>query len=158
MPASSNSRLRRVAAILCLAVVFAAEAVSSRPKEVRGRAGALVAFAGMAPEDAMMGGSGFAFARRLGPFLRGVARGTPPTATIALSYASEKGDLATYASAYVLAPRRVVPAARLAEADFAATFRKTPGDSVGDSSRPRPDADGRFAATPVPFGELARVR
>ncbi|HET7453835.1 MAG TPA: hypothetical protein VFL12_13895, partial [Thermoanaerobaculia bacterium] len=73
------------------------------------------------------------------------SRATPPTATIALSYASEEGDLATYASAYVLAPRRVVPAARASEADFAATFRNRPGAALP-------------AAVAIPFGELVRLR
>lgn len=141
-----EERSRRIAAIVCLVLLFAAEVAFLKPKELKGRAGALTTFAGMEPDDALLGGSGFASVRRLGPFLRGISRATPPTATIALSYASEEGDLATYASAYVLAPRRVVSAARASEADFAATFRN------------RPDGTALPAAVPLPLGELVRLR
>jgi hypothetical protein len=137
-----DERPRRIAAIVCLVFLIAAEIASLKPGELKGRAGALAFFSRKDPDDALLGGSGFASIRRLGPFLRGVSLATPPTATIALSYASEKGDLATYASAYVLAPRRVVPAARAPEADFAATFRNRPDPS----------------AIPVPFGDLVRLR
>ena len=141
-----DERFRRIAAIACLVLLFAAEIAYLKPKELSGRAGALVFFAGKDPDDALAGGSGFASVRRLGLFLRGISRATPPTATIALSYATEEGDLATYASAYVLAPRRVVSAARAPEADFAATFR----------NRPAPTAVP--AAVAVPFGDLVRLR
>jgi hypothetical protein len=105
----------------------------------------------MTRDAARLGGSGFAFDRRLGAFLRGVASATPPGATIALSVATEEGDPATYAAAYYLAPRRVVGPGRWREADFAALFSVNPG---GTSER----RGARSGAIAVPFGELARLR
>jgi len=137
---------RRLAAIACLIVLLGAEAFSLRFAELRGRWGALRAFAGMSPEDARLGGSAFAFDRRLGPFLRAVAAATSVNSTIAMTFASDEGDLATYTAAYGLAPRRVVGASRLSEADFAARF--------DGAARVAPDA----GAARVPFGELVRLR
>jgi hypothetical protein len=138
---------RRLAAIVCVLVLFGAEVSSLRFPELRGRWGALRAFASMSPEDARLGGSGFAFNRRLGPFLQGVARRTPSRSTIAISFANEEGGPATYAAAYCLAPRRVVGPGRVSEADFAARFD---GRSAG--------IPGAAGAARVPFGELVRLR
>lgn len=142
---------RRLAAALCLLAVLAAEARSGRWRELRGRARGLAAFVSMPSGEARLHGSAFAAFRELGPFLRGVAAATPPGATIAVSFASESGDRATYIAAFELAPRRVVAFARRGEADFAAVFRG-PGDAAA--------ADARLAARgpSVPLGELVRLR
>jgi len=137
---------RRLAAIVCLLAVLGAEASSVRFSELRGRWGALRAFSSLSPENARLGGSGFAFDRRLGPFLRAIAAGTPPNSTIAIPFADDRGDPATYAAAYSLAPRRTVGTSRLTESDFAARF----------------DGFARSSSVPgaalVPFGELVRLR
>jgi hypothetical protein len=110
----------------------------------------------MPPEIGRIGGSGFAFARRVGRFVLGVARATPPEATVALSYATDEGDVATYASSYCLAPRRVVGPGRMPEADFAAWFMKRPGEWVrGGIANPFPEG---LRTSALPFGKLARLR
>lgn len=116
-------RFRRAAALVCLAVVLAFEIAAFRPAELAGRWGALLAFGAMPPDEARLHGSSLAFDRRLGPFLSGVAAATEPWATVAVPFASASGDPATYLSAYVLAPRRVVDYGRLGEADVAAARR-----------------------------------
>ncbi|HET9794686.1 MAG TPA: hypothetical protein VFS34_09505 [Thermoanaerobaculia bacterium] len=144
---------RRRLAIVCVLVVLAAEAASLRAGEIRGRWGAFGAFFAKSPEDARLGGSSFAFNRRLGPFLRGVESATPADATIALTFATDEGDPATYAAAYVLAPRRVVGPGRQREADFAALF-----GAGGSLDRHSARSTGPSGAVAVPFGELARRR
>ena len=147
-----RQRQRRYSAIACLLILLAAEAASFRAKEFRGRWGALFFFAGKSAEDAILGGSGFAFDRRLGPFLHAVETATPPDSTVALPFAGPKGNLATYAAAYVLAPRRIVGFGRIGQADFAALYRPRSRGTPAVSAFPaRP-------STPVPFGELARLR
>ena len=136
------SQVRRAAALVCLLAVPAFEIAAFRPAEFAGRWGALLAFGAMPPGEARLHGSSLAFDRRLGPFLDGVAARTAPSATVALPFASEAGNPATYVSAYVLAPRRVVDYARLAEAEVAAARRDEPLPA------------GRVER--VPFGRLTR--
>jgi hypothetical protein len=119
-------RIRRGAALVCLAVVLAFEIAAFRPSEFAGRWGGLLAFGSMPPEEARLHGSSLAFDRHLGPFLDGIASATAPTATVAMPFASVDGDSATYLAAYVLAPRRVVDYSRLGEADVAAARRDEP--------------------------------
>jgi hypothetical protein len=133
---------RQGAALVCLAVLLAYEIAAFRPAEFAGRWGALLAFGSMPPDEARLHGSSFAFDRRLGPFLDGVAAATAPSATIALPFASAQGSSATYVSDYVLAPRRVVDYSRLGEAGVAAARRDEPLP-VG-------------AIEHVPFGRLIR--
>jgi hypothetical protein len=156
MPSPRRLEGRSIAAIVCLAIVFAAEVSSLGPKELRNRARGLFVFARMAPEIGRARGTGFGFARRVGRFVLGVAQKTPPDATVALSYATDDGDVATYASSYVLVPRRVVCPARTREADFAAWFMKRPGEWVrGELANPFPEG---LRASAIPFGELVRLR
>ena len=96
----------------------------------------------MDAREARLHGTAFAFDRRLGLFLEGIEDRTLPSSTIALPFASPQGNVPTYASAYVLAPRRVVDISRSAEADFTA-------------GAPRPAPSGTAIA--VPFGELSRA-
>ena len=156
VPSPRKLEGRAIAAAACLAIVFAAELASLKPREARARARALLVFARMPPEVGRARGTSFGFARRVGRFVLGVENATPPRSTVALSYATDVGDVATYASSYVLAPRRVVGPERTPEADFAAWFMKRPGDWVrGGIANPFP------AGTPaaaVPFGELVRLR
>jgi hypothetical protein len=119
-------RLRRGAALVCLAVVLAFEIAAFRPSEFAGRWGALLAFGSMPSEEARLHGSSLAFDRHLGPFLDGIASATAPTVTVAMPFASADGDPATYVAAYILAPRRVVDYSRLGEADVAAARRAEP--------------------------------
>jgi hypothetical protein len=143
VPFGRNERSRRLAAALALTVVFAFELGSFRGKELRGRLGALASFSRVDAREARLQGSALAFDRRLGLFLEGIEDRTPPSATIALPFASAEGNVSTYVSAYLLAPRRLVDPSRSAEADFAA-------GPPGSASR----GDG----LPVPFGELSRRR
>jgi len=129
-------------AAVALPVVFAFELGSFRWNELPGRLGALRSFSRMDAREARLHGTAFAFDRRLGLFLEGIEERTPPSATIALPFASAEGNVPTYASAYVLAPRRVVDLRRSAEADFAA-------------GPPRSAPPGTAIA--VPFGELSRA-
>lgn len=156
MPSPRKLEGRSIAAAVCLALVFSAELASVRPKEARGRARALFVFARMPAEIGRVRGTSFGFARRVGRFVLGVERATPPESTVALSYATDAGDVATYASSYVLAPRRVVGPGRTPEADFAAWFMKRPGEWVrGGIANPFPAG---IPAAAVPFGELVRLR
>jgi len=106
----------------------------------------------MPSETARLHGSAFSGLRNVAPFVRGVASATPPSSTVALSFVSEKGDRATYAAAFELAPRRVVSFARRREADFAAVFLAPGGASAADRRL------GGTRGTSVPFGELFRLR
>lgn len=133
---------RRAASIACLAILFGAEAASLDRKELAGRWRSLSVLGSMTPERARLVGTMFRFDRALGPFLEGVARATPPDATVALPFLSAEGDKPTYASAYMLAPRRVVGYARLSESNFAA------------APRGGPLPPGK--TTSVPFGTLVR--
>ena len=140
------------AAVLCLLAVFGAEAWSLRVRDAYRRGQAFFTFASLTSDEARLHGSGFGGVRQIAPFVRGIASATPPASTVAISFASEKGDRATYLAAFELAPRRVVSFARLGEADFAALFR-APGDV--------PPPDGRLGGArgaSVPFGELFRLR
>ena len=98
----------------------------------------------MGPDEARLHGSGFAFDRRYGEFLESVRLAVPATATVALD-APSASQLFGYSAAYVLAPRRVVPFSRLAEADFAAAY--------GTAQAP-----GAPVAAAIPFGSLGRLR
>jgi len=137
-------RFRQGVALVCLAVLLAWEIAAFRPSELAGRWGALLTFGSMAPEEARLGGSSLAFDRRLGPFLAGVAAATPPSATVALPFASAQGSPETYVSDYVLAPRRVVDYSKIEEADVVAARR----------DEPLPAGTTRH----VPFGRLVRRR
>ena len=140
---------RRAASIVCLAVLFAAEAASLNRSELAGRWESFFVLGSMPPRQARLLGTMFRFDRALGRFLDGVASATPPNATVALPFASAEGDKPTYAAAYMLAPRRIVDFARLPEASFAAVpsgFRR-PAESA-----PLPPG----TAARVPFGVVVR--
>ena len=156
VPSPRKRDVRSIAAAACLALVFSAELASLKPKEAWARARALFVFARIPPEIGRLRGTSFGFGRPVGRFVLGVERETPPESTVALSYATDVGDVATYASSYVLAPRRVVGPGRTPEADFAAWFMKRPDENVrGESANPFPAG---LPAEAVPFGELVRLR
>ena len=135
--------LRKSAVIVCLLTVAGFEIGGLKFRELGPRLRALPLFARMEPDAARPHGSAFAFDRRYGEFLESVRLAVPASATVALD--APPAQLYGYSAAYVLAPRRVVPLSRLAEADFAASF---------GSARPAPGTP----AAPIRFGTLGRLR
>lgn len=136
---------RKTAVIVCLLTVAGFEIASLKFQELGPRLRALPVFARMEPDAARAHGSGLAFDRRYGMFLESVRLAVPATATVAIEAPATSG-LYAYSAAYVLAPRRVVPFSRLAEADFAAAY--------GTTARP----PGAPVAAAIPFGALGRLR
>ena len=135
---------RKFAVIVCLLVVAGFELAGLKFRELGPRFRALPVFARMEPDVARAHGSGLAFDRRYGQFLDAIRLAVPATATVAIEAPITSG-LYAYSAAYVLAPRRVVPFSRLAEADFAAAY---------GTARP----PGAPVAAAIPFGSLGRLR
>jgi len=133
---------RKSAVIVCVLTVAGFEISGMKLRELGPRFRALPAFARMEPDAARAHGSGLAFDRRYGQFLEAIRLAVPATATVALD---APAGLYVYSAAYVLAPRRVVPFSRLAEADFAAAY---------GTARP----PGSPVAAAIPFGSLGRLR
>lgn len=140
VPAASSRRFpsRGIAAAL-LVVLGVSLAVPLQPGAVARRWRLLLrSLAGerTAPELTQ----GFAFDPDYAAFLRDVLRRTPADATVAVVL-PEATDLYVYQAAYQLAPRRVVDAARRAEASFVATYRGTPSGAPRETAI----AHGTFA-------------
>jgi hypothetical protein len=112
----SPSRIRRALLAICLAGLLAAEIQSIDPADVAFRARAT--FRPHDLERDRIEGTDFLFDRPYGLFLSGVARGTPPGASIRLC-APSGNELYDFTAAYVLAPRAV---ARRAGGDFTAGY------------------------------------
>jgi hypothetical protein len=140
----AGQKFLRAAAMAALAVAAICEIASLRVSELGPRLSALAGFSRLSAQRARLGGSALAFDRSFGLFLEGVRRATPPGAVIALA-APGNNKLYAYVSAYVLAPRSVVPPGRLGEADFAAAYGRT-------------SVPGAPSPAPIPFGALGRLR
>ena len=110
------NRIRRAVLAACIAGLLAAEIRSIDPADVAFRARAT--FRRHDLERDRIEGTDFLFDRPYGVFLTGVARGTPPGASIRLC-APSGNELYDFTAAYVLAPRAV---SRRPPADFTAGY------------------------------------
>ena len=110
------NRIRRALLALCVAGLLATEIRSIDSTDVAFRARAT--FRPHDLERDRIEGTDFLFDRPYGLFLSGVARGTPPGASIRLC-APSGNELYDFTAAYVLAPRAV---ARNRGGDFTAGY------------------------------------